>query len=185
MGDFLIVVHACRDFATWKRGFDTDAPNRASAGLTDLLVLRETDDANRIALLFGVADRARAQAMIDGPALRQAMQAAGVVGAPEVRFVHGDFTPAPADTYLTMTAKVAAYETFLTAFAQDKSDRQAAGMTDLGVLHDLDDANNLFLIWSVDDVGRASRFLGSAKLHEHQVKDAGVIGPPEGHFWTR
>jgi len=59
----------------------------------------------------------------------------------------------------------------------------AASLTDLGVLQMNDDPNNLLLIWAVGDTARATAFFDSPALAAHMVKNAGVIGPPERHFW--
>ena len=49
MANYLTVIHECRDYPTWKKAYDADAPNRAAAGLTDIHVLREHANANLVA----------------------------------------------------------------------------------------------------------------------------------------
>jgi hypothetical protein len=39
------------------------------------------------------------------------------------------------------------------------------------------------ILWGVGDVARATAFFDSPALASHMVKNAGVIGPPERHFW--
>jgi hypothetical protein len=46
-----------------------------------------------------------------------------------------------------------------------------------------DDPNNLLLLWAVADVARATAFFDSPALAAHMVKNAGVVGAPERHFW--
>ena len=47
-------------FDAWKTGFDDRAEARDQAGLTMLQMWRDADDGNRVAVLYEVHDRARA-----------------------------------------------------------------------------------------------------------------------------
>ncbi len=183
MANYLTVVHECKDYPSWKEAYDADAPNRAAAGLTEIHILREHDNANLVALMFGVADVGRAKAFATSPNLPSTMKEAGIIGTPTVRFRHGDYNRAAAATYATMTLTVRDYGTALKAYAMDAADRKGAGLTDLAVLQLNDDPNNLVILWAVSDVARASAFFDSPALAAHMAKNAGVVGPPERHFW--
>jgi hypothetical protein len=183
MANFVTVIHECKDFLVWKKAYDGDAPKRKAAGLTEIHVLREQDNANLVALMFEVSDVAGAKAFATSPELAAAMKAAGIVGTPRLRFRHGDYKRTSAAGYATMTATVRDYQTTLKAYAMDAADRKSASLTDLAVLQLDDDPNNLLLLWAVGDVARAKSFFGSAALASHMEKNAGVVGPPEGHFW--
>jgi hypothetical protein len=185
MAEFLTVRHEVKDFAAWKKVFDADATNRAAAGLTDLIVVREADNPNLVGLVFGVSDIAKAKAMSGSPQLKAEMERGGVIGAPIFRFLQGDLNIPDAKAYLTLVAKVSSFDTFRKGYAMDVADRKAATLTDLGVLQSVDDPNALFLIWAVGDVARATAFLNSPELAEHQAKNAGLVGAPEVHFWTK
>ena len=183
MANYLTVIHECKDYPTWKTAYDADAPNRAAAGLTDLHVLREHDNANLVALMFGVSDIARAKAFAQPPDLAATMKAAGIIGTPRLRFRHGDYHRASAAHYATMTLTVRDYGRALKAYAMDAADRKDAGLTDLAVLQLDDDPNNLLILWAVSDVARATAFFDSPALAAHMTNTAGVVGSPERHFW--
>jgi hypothetical protein len=183
MANYLTVIHECKDFPAWKKAYDADAPRRAAAGLTEIHVLREHDNANLVALMFGVSDVGRANSFTTSPDLAGAMKAAGVIGTPRMKFRHGDYTRTSAASYASMTLTVRDYETALKAYAMDAADRKGASLTDLGVLQMNDDPNNLLIVWAVGDVARATAFFDSPALAAHMVKNAGVVGPPERHFW--
>lgn len=85
--------------------------------------------------------------------------------------------------YATMTLTVRDYGTALKAYAMDAADRKRAGLTDLAVLQLDDDPNNLLILWAASDVARATAFFESPALAAHMAKNAGVLGPPERHFW--
>jgi hypothetical protein len=183
MANFLTVIHECKDFLVWKKAYDADAPRRAAAGLTEIHVLREHDNSNLVALMLGVSDVARAEAFTRSPDLAATMKAAGILGAPTMRFRHGEYSRKSANNYATMTLNVRAYETALQAYAMDAADRKKAGLTDLAVLQLRSDPNNIVILWAVDDVARATAFFDSPALAAHMVKNAGVVGKPERHFW--
>jgi hypothetical protein len=185
MPEFLTILHECKDFKTWKSVYDADAANRKAADLTELMLVQDSANANRVALLFGVSDLAKAKAMVASDGLREAMQKAGVIGAPTVHFRRGTFAQKTAANYLTLNCKVSGFDTFKKGYAMDKADRQAASLTDLGLMQNIDDANDLLLLWSVGDVAKVTTFLKSPKLAEHQVKNAGLIGEPVARFWVK
>lgn len=185
MTDVLTVIHECKDFAQWKKGYDADAPNRKAAGVTDLVLVRLSTNPNVIGLVLGVSDLAKAKAMVASPALRETMQKAGIIGTPDVHFRRGEFTQRDASSYLSLNCRISGIDTFRKGYAMDKADRKAASLTDLALLQNVDDENDLLLLWSVDDRARAEKFLKSPALAEHQVKNAGVVGPPVVRFWTK
>jgi hypothetical protein len=183
MANFLTVIHECKDYPTWRKGYDADAPYRAAAGLTEIHVFREQANPNLLGIMFGVSDVGRAKAMATSRDLATAMKAAGIIGTPKVRFRHGEYHPRPAANYATMTLTVRDYETALKAYAMDAADRKAASLTDLAVLQLDEDKNNLLILWAVGDVARATALFDSPALAAHMAKNAGVVGPPERHFW--
>jgi hypothetical protein len=85
--------------------------------------------------------------------------------------------------FLTVIHECEDYATALKAYAVDAAERKHAGLTDLAVLQLDDDPNNLPILWAVGDVARATAFFDSPALAAHMVKNAGVVGPPERHFW--
>jgi hypothetical protein len=184
MAEIMTVLHECADFNRWKPVFDADAPNRKAAGLTDLLVLRHADKPNLLAVVMGVSDRSKAQAMATSPQLREAMQKGGIIGQPEVHFRQGELDAQQAPSYLSLNCKIRDLATFRKAYAMDKADRGTASMTDLGLLTEVDDPTDLLLVWSVKDKAKADAFLSSPTLAEHQVKNAGVVSAPKLRYWT-
>jgi len=83
----LIVQHVVRDYGAWRPVFDAHESSRAGAGITNPRVYRKAEDGNDLALLFDVADVETAKTWAAGEDLKSAMQRAGVVGQPLIRFV--------------------------------------------------------------------------------------------------
>ena len=77
----LAVRHTVTDFDTWKAGFEGHDESRRSHGATGHRVLRE---GNNVLALIEFPNAAAAGDFQNDPNLRRTMQAAGVVGAPDI-----------------------------------------------------------------------------------------------------
>jgi hypothetical protein len=183
VANFVTILHECKDYQAWRRVYDADAPRRKTAGLTELICARDLDQPNLVGLMFEAGDFARARAMLTSPGLAATMSAAGVVGQPRIMYRYGEYAHVAAAGYATISAIVRNFDTAMDAYAMDADDRKAAGLTDLAVLQAKDDPNNILLLWSVQDVARATAFFESPQLAAHMVNTAGVMVAPERHFW--
>ncbi len=85
---FLLIRHKVRDFDTWKTGYDAHQPKRTEAGLTEKYLLRGSDDANEVVILFEAQDLNRAKAFAASADLREKMQEVGVVDKPDIYFLN-------------------------------------------------------------------------------------------------
>jgi hypothetical protein len=77
----LAVQHTVEDFDRWTTGFAEHADVRRSHGATGHRVLR---DGTHVLALIDFPDAGSAAAFQSDPSLREAMDRAGVVSAPEV-----------------------------------------------------------------------------------------------------
>lgn len=84
----LLIRHKVADFTKWKAAYDAHAETRRTAGLTELHLLRSTDDPNEVVLLFSVTDLAKAKALTTSEDLRAIMQKAGVIDKPDIWFLN-------------------------------------------------------------------------------------------------
>ena len=85
---YIYVHHTVEDYATWRKGFDEHASARQAAGATDeVYVMQTLDNTNDITAILGWSDMEKANAFIQSPELKEAMQKAGVTGPPEIRFL--------------------------------------------------------------------------------------------------
>jgi heme-degrading monooxygenase HmoA len=80
----ILIHHKVRNFDTWKSAYDRHSNTRDQAGLRELHLLRNMADRNDVVILFEAKDLERARAFIRSDDLRNKMQEAGVVGAPEL-----------------------------------------------------------------------------------------------------
>lgn len=89
MAKFMLTRANVKDFADWKAGYDAHKHARDAAGLTEKYLLQETDDPNKITLLFEAEDLQRAEEFSNSEDLIEEMEKSGVVGKPEVYFLEG------------------------------------------------------------------------------------------------
>ena len=82
----LSVRHTVGDYAAWKAGYDAHGASRKEHGALRDQVLQSSDDPNDLLVLIEFRTLAEAQTFASDPSLKEAMAAAGVVGAPDVSF---------------------------------------------------------------------------------------------------
>jgi hypothetical protein len=85
----LILRHEVRDFAAWKRGFDAHAAARAAGGIVGHAVNRSAQNPNVVVIYLQAESLDPLRAFASNKDLKSAMEAAGVIGAPEFTFVRG------------------------------------------------------------------------------------------------
>jgi hypothetical protein len=84
-----IVRHEVQDFATWKRAFDGDGEARRRAGIIGHAVNRSVKKPNLVVVYLQAESVDSLRAFAGRAELKAVMQAAGVVGAPDIGFVTG------------------------------------------------------------------------------------------------
>ena len=84
----LFVRHQAADYSKWRRAYDEFAPTRTKLGVTGAAVYQAVDNPNDITVTHEFATVAAAQAFAGSSELREAMHAAGVVGAPTIWFTN-------------------------------------------------------------------------------------------------
>jgi quinol monooxygenase YgiN len=85
----VIVRHEVADFGAWKRAFDEHGATRAKAGVLGHAVNRSRENTNVVVVYLQAESLDALRAFASAADLKQTMQAAGVIGAPELTFVQG------------------------------------------------------------------------------------------------
>lgn len=83
----VLVRHKVADYNRWKEAFDSHLNARKRAGETDCRVFHSTDEPHELVLLSDWNSLEEARKFMSSDELREAMQKAGVVGAPEIHFL--------------------------------------------------------------------------------------------------
>jgi quinol monooxygenase YgiN len=84
----ILIQHTVKDFAEWKKVFDSNKDLRTSSGELSAQVYRDSSDPNKITTINKWNSLANAQKFAHSPELKAGMEKAGVVGAPAVYFLN-------------------------------------------------------------------------------------------------
>ena len=82
----MYVRHQVADFKNWKTVYDQHDATRKQFGCTAASVFTNAENPNEVIAVHEWGNKEQALKFIQSPDLKQAMQKAGVVSAPEVSF---------------------------------------------------------------------------------------------------
>ena len=84
----MLVQHKVKDFANWKKVYDSQTTLRVSSGELSNQIYRDASDPNQLTLVFKWNSVENAQKFAHSPELREAMEKAGVEGPPSIHFLN-------------------------------------------------------------------------------------------------
>jgi quinol monooxygenase YgiN len=84
----MLVQHSVKDYAAWKEVYDSVNDLRAANGELSDKIYRDTDDPNKLTVIFKWDSLANAQNYANSPELKAAMEKAGVEGRPNIHFLN-------------------------------------------------------------------------------------------------
>jgi len=80
----VVVRHTVRDYAAWRKVYDSVQPLQAAGGVMEQSVYQDPNNANDVLVLHKFANQSKANEFVSSSELRDAMQRAGVEGQPRV-----------------------------------------------------------------------------------------------------
>jgi hypothetical protein len=83
----IILSHEVKDFASWRPAYDADSARRDSVGLKELAVGTQSDNANKVFVIWE-GDPSKAEKMMQDPEIGIKMKEAGVLSAPEITVIN-------------------------------------------------------------------------------------------------
>jgi quinol monooxygenase YgiN len=84
----MLIQHKVKDFAEWKKVFDSAAGLRASSGELSAQIFHDASDPNKLTIINKWNSLANAQKFAHSPELKAAMEKAGVEGSPNINFLN-------------------------------------------------------------------------------------------------
>ena len=88
----LLIRHKVKNYDVWKKAFDSFADTRKSSGEKSFQIYRPVEDTKNLHLLFQWDTVENARKFLESPSLKETMQKAGVIEAPEVKFFGEAYT---------------------------------------------------------------------------------------------
>ena len=86
--------------------------------------------------------------------------------------------------FMLIRSKVRDFKTWKTAYDSHQAVRANAGLTEKYLLHGADNANEIVILFEVQDLNRAKAFAASADLRE-RMQESGVVDKPDIYFLTK
>jgi hypothetical protein len=83
-----IIQHEVNDFAEWKKVFDQDVPNLATAGVKLLGVYTSVKNPNDVTMIFEAPDAGIYDVLMSDPNRQAEIKRGGVIGAPNATFLN-------------------------------------------------------------------------------------------------
>ncbi len=83
----IILKHKVENYKKWKPYYDKDVKRRQQAGLKEIICGRDTEEPNRVYMIFESNDPTGVQNMLKDPELKEVMEEAGVLEKPELIIV--------------------------------------------------------------------------------------------------
>ena len=83
----VILTHQVQDYANWKNGFDAGELLRSQNGITVSGVYTSVDDPNKVTIVTEFPAVEAVHGFLNNPQLKEDMQKAGIVGAPEIKIL--------------------------------------------------------------------------------------------------
>ncbi len=183
----MMVRHGVSDYAAFKAVYMAHDSVRKAYGMTSLAVGRGMDDQNMVIVLNKINDVQKAKDFAASPTLKEAMEKAGVTGAPTIDFmkvIRDDTTTIPQNDRLMVSHHVKDFDAWLKVYdAEGKATRAANGIVDRGMARGIDDPNMVYLLFAVTDMAKANARMQSEDLKKIMT-DAGVDGAPSFFKFT-
>jgi hypothetical protein len=85
--------------------------------------------------------------------------------------------------YALVRHKVADYDRWYEVYAQDTEARIESGFHEMRIFSQMDDPNNVFILFEVDDLEKAKERMDSQELRD-KMQEAGVMDKPDFYFLT-
>lgn len=186
--DVMIIYHTVKDYKAWRPVYDGDTARRMASGLTEAAVERSADKPDDLKIVFRISDIEKAKAMGNDPALKEAMDKAGVISKPDIKFWRiVRFNPekqVPGGMRVEIVHKVKDFDAWLKVYdGEGAATRASHGMEDMVIARGIDDPNMLHIVFAVTDKEKAKARLADPALKK-LMEDAGVEGKPVITFYT-
>lgn len=173
-------THTVEDYAKWEKVYLEVSIPESRVG-----VLRGIDDPNLIAVFEFTTSHEEAEANLNSDELKGHMERGGVNSDPvtiyyDMKYMTDIEITAP--YRLAINHEVSDFNSWKSAFDNDRSRRQEAGISLIGLATDSGNPNMVYIMFGVMDISKAEAMFENPDMQK-VMKDAGVISDPAFSFW--
>ena len=177
----LVVMHKVSNFEKWKMAYEGHDTARTPAGIHSYMIGRGVRDSNMVIVAMKVDDTAKAMAFGKNPALKAAMQKAGVVGTPRISLLTMTYqdTATIASTlrsFLMLTVKD--WDAWYNSFQSGNQLRTDNGIVTRAYGYADGDNHKVRVVTALVDSAKAVAYYQSDTLKKRMAA-SGVTGSPE------
>lgn len=175
-----ILEHEVASFETWRSTFEGYADARAAGGVRSARVSRSVDAPNVVTVCLTGGSFESLQAFLGTPERRQAMQRAGVVGAPTITMAVAVEDLTVRDRALAgafVRHRVADFDAWKRGFDARAGARAKGGVVGHAIARVKDDPADVIVLLQADDMDALRRFTTSDELRR-AMTSLGVRGEP-------
>jgi hypothetical protein len=177
----MVARHRVANYGKWQASYDSFDSLRLANGLHNYVIGRSVADSNIILVAIKVDDMAKAKAFAKDPALKQAMQKGGVIGAPTIAFsttIYQDTADITSRIRSMNTMTVKDRDAWYKSFQEGKQERLDNGIVERVIAQDADNDKKMILVTAITDTAKANAYVVSDALKKRR-EAGGVIGMPE------
>lgn len=183
----IMIQHPVSDFQSWLSVYNAHDSVRQSFGISNYAIGVGTDDPTMVVVFNKIKDEAKAKEFVALPALKEAMDQAGVTGNPTFQYmdvVRTDTTKIEQKDRLMIAHQVKNFDAWLKVFDDEGSaKRKENGLLDRGLARGLDNPNMVYIVFAIADKEKAKARINSDELKKTMM-DAGVEGPPQFMYFS-
>lgn len=182
----LAIQHPVADLDKWMQGYMNHDSVRQAYGLSHMYVGQNVNQPSDVLVVNRMENVDQAKQFTQLPDLKNAMDDAGVTGAPEFHYVNilRSDTVNKSDNRVLIVHKVSDWNTWLQAYDNEGMEtRRQHGLEDVGLGRSADDPNKVYVVFAVNDMEKARSRIESDELKQLMM-NAGVEGEPE-IMWYR
>lgn len=171
-----------KNYAAWKAVYDQRESLRLASGVHNYVISRVANDSNTIITAFKVDDMAKAKAYLKDPSTTTAMQGAGMMGTPSIRYINTSFQDtavlAPGVLRTMTTFNIKDWADWEKNFKDGEQERIDNGLAVRLYGHDADDTKKVVIVTALMDTAKAYAYWKSDMLKK-RMDAGGITSQPE------
>lgn len=174
----LVILHYVKDFHKWKAFFDAHDSLLQGEGLHGFAIGRGLEDSNQVLVALRMDNAQVAREYVEGPGIFTIVERGG--NRPDIDFGRLVMLDRSTDTSLDrvmLRHQVDDWNRWRRHFDSTQPQRLNAGLKDRIISRNLDDSNNVTVVFTIAEPGKAKAFLNSNELKQ-SLDASGVSGRP-------
>ena len=178
---FLSISHEIKNYDSWKAVYDKLDAQRKEAGILELFIKKDMNNANSITVFAEVSNLEKAKVFMSSNALKEAMKDAGVTSVPSIVFYKSTSesgTINKSALVITITHSVKGFSGWQEVYESHEQLRKQDGIQDWLVLQSISDENLVTVIGFMNSAASFKKFTSNPDLKTTMAK-AGVRSKPE------